>query len=333
MFTAMGAMFVAALTIPEAFDDGPGGLPGPVVFAVCYFVVRLAHLTLFWIAAASDPVLRRQLVRWTPSVVTGTVLLLVASQTSGLTQTLLWVAALAGDYLGTLLAGAGGWRLNSASHFAERHGLIIIVALGESIVSIGVGVGAIPISGPIVIGSALGLAVAGALWWIYFDVNALLVERALAASTGTARPALARAAYTFLHLPMMIGIIVLSLGLKKVLGYVGGDSGHTLADGVHGVPLIGLYGGAALYLLALVGFKYRALHQFSVVRTVTGVLLLALIPVVSHLPALVTLGLLAVLLSALIGYETWHYAELRDRVRHEPPGHGAAEHGAGGQAR
>ena len=132
---------------------------------------------------------------------------------------MLWACRAGGDYLGTLLAGAKGWRLNSAGHFAERHGLIVIVALGESIVSIGVGVprpahlladrGGLRYS---------GLTVAAALWWAYFDVTSLLAERALAASRGHAPGALAQAAYTFLHLPMVVGVIVVALGLKKVLG-------------------------------------------------------------------------------------------------------------------
>jgi low temperature requirement protein LtrA len=317
MFVAMTALFVAALTIPEAFDDAPGGLSGPVVFALCYFVVRGSHLLLFWIASASDPGLRHQLRRWTPSVVTGTVLLLIASQASGVTQTVLWAAALVGDYLGTLLAGASGWRLNSAGHFSERHGLIVIVALGESIVSIGVGVAGSPISWPIVVASALGLTVAGALWWAYFDVAALLGERALAATTGHARMKMAQVAYTFLHLPMVVGIIILSLGLKKVLGYVSLHDGHTLTDPLYGLPLVALYGGAAVFLLALVGFKSRTVGELSRLRLAVGVLLLALIPVAALLPALVTLGVLAALLAALIGYETRAHADLRDQVRHE----------------
>lgn len=329
MFAAMAALFVGALTIPEAFTDEPGGLSGPKVFAICYFVVRLAHLALFWIAASAsgDDGLRRQLVRWTPSVITGTVFLLVASQTTGVLQTVLWACALLGDYLGTLLAGASGWRLNSAGHFAERHGLIVIVALGESIVSIGVGVSGLAISWPVVVASALGLTVAGALWWAYFDVTSLLAERALAATRGHHRALMARSAYTFLHLPMVVGIIVLALGLKKVLGYVGGQQGHTLAEHLHGVPLIALYGGAAMYLLALVAFKYRTIGQLSRVRLGTGVLLLVLIPVVELFPALVALGVLAVVLVALIGYETRTYAEIRDRTRHEPHAeHEHAEH-------
>ena len=128
LLTAMAAMFVIALAIPEAFDDLDGGLPGPVVVAVCYFVFRLMHLVMFWLLSEGDAGLRRQLLRFAPSMVGATAVLLVASGTDGTTQTLLWILALTVDYLGTLLGGASGWRIVSPGHVAERHGLIPIVA-------------------------------------------------------------------------------------------------------------------------------------------------------------------------------------------------------------
>ena len=117
MFGAMAAMFVMALTVPEAFDDLEGGLDGPVVFAFAYLAVRLLHLTIFWLAAGAghDYGLRGQLIRFAPSVLGSTALLLVASQLEGRAQTITWVAVLVVDYVGTILAGASGWRLNSAS--------------------------------------------------------------------------------------------------------------------------------------------------------------------------------------------------------------------------
>jgi low temperature requirement protein LtrA len=316
LLVAMGGVFVLAITIPEAFDDAPGGLYGPLVFACCYFFVRAVHVALFWLASREDSQLRGQVVRFLPSMLTGTVLLLIASGTTGTTQALLWLAALVGDYLGTLVGGTN-WRLGSAGHFSERHALIIIVALGESIVSIGVGVAQLPISWPIIVASALGLAVAGAMWWAYFDVTALVTERALAAAAGAHQIRLARGGYTFMHLPMLIGIIMMSLGLKKVLGYVGGDDGHTLADPIRGVPLAALYGGAALYLLAHVGFTRYLKGRLNTERLAV-VVLLVLVPVVALLPALASLAVLAAVLCALIGYETHRYAPLRHQIRHHP---------------
>ncbi|MFR9801956.1 low temperature requirement protein A [Pseudonocardia sp. RS010] len=315
MLIAMAGVFLASIAIPEAFDDLPGGLSGPVVFAVAYFVVRIVHLAMFWICSREDPQLRGQIVRWIPSVLLGTVLLLLASQAEGWLQTLLWAAALLGDYVGTALAGAS-WRLNSARHFAERHGLIIIVALGESIVSIGIGVAALLVSWPIIAGCVLGLAVAGAMWWAYFDVTALRTEHALAEATGERQIRLARGGYTFLHLPMMIGVILMSLGLKKALLYSGGGDAHTLADPLYGIPLAALYGGAALYLLAHVWFTRYLVGTLKVERLVVGVVLVAITPLVGLLPALVALLVLAVVLCALVAYETHRFRELRHEVRH-----------------
>jgi low temperature requirement protein LtrA len=315
LFAAMGAVFIGATTIPEAFDDLPGGLQGPVVFAFCYFAVRAVHLALFWLASRDDPQLRGQVLRFLPSMLGGTALLLVASQTSGTAQTLLWLAALLADYLGTFLGGSS-WRLSSAGHFAERHGLIIIVALGESIVSIGIGVAALPISWPIIAATLLGLAVVWALWWAYFDVSSLVAERALAAARGARQIRLARGGYTFLHLPMVIGIIMMALGLKKALEYSGDEQHHTLADPLYGVPLAALYGGAALYLLAHVGFKRYLTGTLNVERLVLGVVLVAVAPLAALLPAIASLAVLAVLLVALIAWETHRFAEQRHEIRH-----------------
>ena len=158
MLVGMSAMFVIALCIPEAFTDGPGGLDGPLVLALAYLLVRAMHFLMFWLVAREDPTLRGQLARFAPSVAGSSIVLLVASQFEGDTQTALWALALVVDYVGTWLGGASGWRLPSPGHFSERHGLIVIIALGESIVAIGVGVGALPITWPILVAAALGSA-------------------------------------------------------------------------------------------------------------------------------------------------------------------------------
>ena len=156
-----------------------------------------------------------------------------------------------------------------------------------------------------------------ALWWAYFDVVALVGERVLSRVDGEQRARLARDAYSYLHLPMVLGIILMAVGLKKVLGYVGGEDGHTLADPLYGVPLYALYGGVALYLLGHVGFRLRNVHTVNWQRLVVAGLLIALIPVVSGLPALATLGVLTAVMVGLIGYEALRFAAARDRVRHQ----------------
>ena len=186
----------------------------------------------------------------------------------GWAQTGLWALALVVDYVGTALGGAAGWRLPAPGHFAERHGLIIIVALGESIVAIGVGVAELPISWPIIAASGLGLSLVSAA-----VVGLLRRQRpARRARSGPAAerepPRLGRDAYSFVHLPLIVGIVLVALGLKKVLEYVGDTEHHTLADPLKGVALAALVGGVALYLLAHVEFKWLTVHTVSVVRSV-----------------------------------------------------------------
>jgi low temperature requirement protein LtrA len=324
MLAAMAAMFVMALTIPEAFDDVPGGLPGPVVVGLCYFAFRTLHLTLFWIISREDEGLRRQLVRFAPAMIGGTALLLVASGLEGAAQTALWGLALSVDYGGTLLGGASGWRLRSARHFAERHGLILIVALGESIVAIGVGMAGLPISWPIVVAAVSGLALSAALWWAYFDITSLMAERALADVADSDRARLARDAYSYLHLPLITGVVLLALGMKKVLEYVGDSQSHDLADPLKGIALYALYGGVALYLLAQAAFKLRTTHIVTVQRPVAAVALLALLPLAYKLPALAALMVLTAAVVGLVAFETVRFAGDRERVRHEGAPHGSA---------
>jgi low temperature requirement protein LtrA len=321
MFGAMAAMFVLAMTLPEAFDDRPGGLAGPVVVAFAYLAVRVLHLLMFFLLSGDDPGLRRQVWRFTPSVVGSTAVLLVASQLDGTAQTLTWVAALVVDYVGTVLGGASGWRLRSASHFAERHGLIVIVALGESIVAIGLGVAQVPISWPIIAASVLGLTVAGCLWWAYFDVVSIVAERMLRRAEGEERARLARDAYSYLHMPMVAGVVLVALGMKKVLEYVGEAGRHDLSDPLPLLPLGALYGGTSLFLLAHSAFKYRTWHHVTGRRLVVAVLFGTLVPVAAQVPALAALGLLSGIMAVMIASEAMRYSELREQVRHEDDPH------------
>ena len=316
MLVAMAAMFLIALCIPEAFDDGAGGLLAPLVLAVCYLVFRLMHLGMFFFLAGDDDMLKRQLLRFTPSVFGATILLVVASQFTGWMQTTLWVAALAVDYLGTALAGSN-WRLPAPGHFAERHGLILIVALGESIVAIGVGVAERPISWAIVVASVFGLLVASVMWWAYFDVSALQGEHALSIEPIETRPRLGRNAYTFAHLPLIIGVVFVALGLKKVLEYVSDIEHHTLSDPLKGVPLAALFGGVIIYLLGHVLFKWITVHALSVVRLGTSAVLLVAGFAVGPVPALGQLIILAVILVVALVIEAVVYADARRQIRRE----------------
>jgi len=316
LFAVMAVMFVMSLTIPEAFDDLPGGLHGPLVVVGCYVAVRVLHLVLYWFASENDAALRRQVTRVSVVMLSGATVLVIAAFTHGWAQTGLWALALVVDLGGTLALGSAGWRVSSAAHWAERHGLIIILALGESIVSIGVGVVELPISWPTIVASFCGIAIACALWWAYFDTVALAAEHVLSRSRGDHRSVLAVHGFTYLHLPLVAGIILLALGLKKVLTYVGDTEHHTLADGLHGVGLFALYGGVVLYLLGHSGFGIRMFGTVKPHRLAAAAIIVLLIPVADRIPALAALGLLTAVLAVLTVVETIRYAELRYQLRH-----------------
>lgn len=315
MLAGMSALFVVALCIPEAFEDGDGGLDGPLVLALAYFMVRAMHFLLFWLVAREDAVLRGQLVRFAPSVAGSSIVLVVASQTEGDTQTALWALAIVVDYIGTWLGGASGWRLPSPGHFSERHGLIIIIALGESIVAIGVGVAALPITWPILVASTIGLVLASALWWAYFDVSALIGERALAAEPSESRARLARTAFTFAHMPMVVAIVVTALGLKKVLEYVGDTEHHDISDPLKGVALGALVGGVVAYLLAHVVFKWVVARELNPVRLGAAALLLVAWAPLTSVGAIVQLGVVAAVVVLALVVETVVFADRRREIR------------------
>ncbi len=221
---------------------------------------------------------------------------------------MLWVLALLLDMGGPYLFGAEGWKL-MPGHFAERHGLIVIIALGESIVAVGAGA-EVGVDAGVVLAAVLGIVVAAALWWLYFDVVALVAERRLSQATpGREQNEIARDSYSYLHFPMIAGIVLLALGVKKTIGDVG--------DPLKVVPAVAMLGGAALYLLGHVAFRWRNIHTLNKQRLLCAVLLVALVPLAVELPALATLAILAGILTALITYEALRFAELRDRVRHQ----------------
>jgi low temperature requirement protein LtrA len=303
IFGAIAALLVVSLCVPEAFDDSA------LLFAVAYGVVRFAQLVLLAVAGRDDPALRRSvLTGLTGSTSIGIALLVIAAGADGALQGALWAAALLLDMAGPFLFGSEGWKL-VPGHFAERHGLIVLIALGESIVAIGVGA-EIGVDAGVVAAAVLGVAVASAFWWLYFDVVARVAERRLShAVPGREQNEIARDAYSYLHFPMVAGIVLVALGLKKTLGDVG--------EPLKLVPAVALLGGSALYLLAHVAFRLRNLGTLNKQRLLSAFVLLALIPAGRDLPALATLAILAALLTALIAYEAIRFAEARDRIRHQ----------------
>jgi len=302
MFIAIAALLVASLCVPNAF--GRDGL----LFACAYGVVRGAHIALFATASRDDPALRRSVRVLAVGMAFGVSMLVAAALLGGSARIPLWALALAVDMAGPFFFGAEGWRLVPA-HFAERHGLIVLIALGESIVAIGVA-SQVTIDAGVVTAAVLGTMVVGALWWLYFDVVALVAARRLAhAHAGRERNDIARDSFSYLHLPLVAGIDLVALGFKETLRHVDRP--------LDTVPACALLGGTALYLVAHVAFRWRNVHRFSGQRLLAAIACLAVIPVAESVPALTTLAILAAILAVLVLYEYVHYAELRGRLRHQ----------------
>ena len=310
MAVAMAAIFVVALTIPEAWQDAPGGLNGPLVLVGAYLLVRCVHLTLYAVAATGDPGLRHQVaITWLPTLAGGA-LLVAGALLGGWTQTLLFAGALLVEGVGVYLTSRhGNWRLHSVAHLTERHGLFMILAIGESVVAIGVGAAEQPISAPLLLGAILGVAVAVCLWWLYFDVVSLAAEHRLLEARGQARVDLAVEAYTYGHFPLVAGIVLAALGVEGVLAHA--DETEPLGA-FYALPL---FGGVALYLAGQLLFKRRIHNTLSLPRLVTICVLLAALPAAVLLPPLAGLAGLVLILAALVMVETIRYAEDRRSFR------------------
>ncbi len=308
VFGAMAALLVVDLCVPEAFGDRA------LAFAIAYALVRVAHIALFLIAARDDPDLHRSVMGLAVSTAIAVGLLVGAAFVDGPAQWTLWVLAVLVDFGGPAVTGADGWKL-VPGHFAERHNLIIILALGESVVALGVG-SEVELGPELYAAAILGIGLAAAIWWIYFDVVALVTEQRLVrADPGRPRNVLARDSYSYLHFPMVAGIIMAAFGIEEVIAH--------LSDPLHEVPAFALFGGVAIYLLAHVALRLRNAGTISRTRLGVAVVLLALWPFAGDISALASLAIVNALLWPMIAWETRHYGDVRYLLRHgadvEPP--------------
>lgn len=302
MFAAMASMLVVALCLPLGFDDE--GL----TFAVAYSAFRIAHIVLFVLASRDDPSLRKAVARLAIGTAIGASLLIGGSFMHDGARIAIWSLALLLDAAGPLLINPEGWRLHP-EHFAERHGLIVIIALGESVVAVGIGAGE-HITGPVILAAILGIAITATMWWAYFDVVALVAQRRMTSlPAGRQQNAMARDSYSYLHFPMVAGIVLVALGFKKVLNHVDDPLGL--------VGTFALQGGAAIYLLAHVAFRLRNVRSLNKQRLLLSVVLLATIPLLDQVEALADLALIAAVLTGLITYEALRFADGRKEVRHQ----------------
>ena len=303
LLTAMAAMLIAAVAVPHAFGADA------LTFGIAYAAVRVLHIVAYALMARGDPTLRHAVNGLARSMVPVGLLLLLAGIFDGEVRTACWILALAVDLGGLWLFGVEGWRVEAA-HLAERYGLIIIIALGESIVALGVGAEEHDLDAALIAAILLGIATAAALWWAYFDVVALVAARRFRQTSGRAQVLMARDSYTYLHAPMVAGIILFAFGAKVTLAHTG--------DELDAVPAVGLCGGLALYFLGHVAFRLRNVHTLNRGRLAAAIAFVALIPVATAIPALASLAVVAAICVGLIAYEFVHFHEARERMRRAP---------------
>jgi low temperature requirement protein LtrA len=301
LLVALIAIFVAALAVPGVFDDEG------VLFGVAFLVVCAMHAALYALAGRGNRDLLGAVVRLAPWTLLGATLILVAGFTDG-ARTWLWLAALVCTYFGAVLTGATGWHVHP-SHFAERHGLVVIIALGEAFIAIGIGATGIGIGLGEIVAAILGLLVATSIWLAYFDFFSIRGERMLADLEGPERVALARDAYTYAHFPMIVGIVLFAFAMKDIIGHVGEELDSVVA--------FALCGGSALYLLTYTAIRTRIERRvrLSSGRFVAALVFVLLLPLATAVPALAALALVTAVWLALHTYELVWWREARAESR------------------
>jgi low temperature requirement protein LtrA len=301
LLVALIAMFIAALVVPGVFGDEG------VLFGFAFLVVCAMHTGLYALAGRGNPDLLGAVLRLAPWSLVGAIMILVAGFTDG-ARIWLWIAALAITYGGAISTGSRGWRVHPA-HFAERYGLVLIIALGEAFIAIGIGATGTGIGLGEVTAAILGLLVATSFWLAYFDFFAVRGEQMLGKARGSARVALARDLYTFFHFPMIVGIVLFAFSMKIVVGHVGAELDYVAA--------FALCGGSALYLLTYSAIRSRAERRLHVSRGrfTAALVLLVLLPVATMIPALAALGLVTAVWVGLHAYEFVWWREARAESR------------------
>ncbi|WP_410764477.1 low temperature requirement protein A [Haloferax sp. DFSO60] len=294
---AMVSMLLVALAVPDAFGDDA------LLFGLAYFAVRLLHIAFYPIVA--PPETRQAVFRIAPGFLGGPLLLVVASFTQGVTQSALWVVALLIDYGVVYIQGVQGFHV-TVSHFVERHRLIMIIALGESLVAIGIGASGLSLTTGVIAAAILGIVLVIAFWWLYFDYIVLAAEKRLSKEPESKRAVLARDSYSYIHLLIVGSIMFVALGIEQTLAHIDEPLGL--------IPAVALFGGGALYLIGHNVFRYRDHRTISVLRLVVSVVSLALIPVALQVRSTVALFLLTALFVGLAVYETI-WSTHRNRLR------------------
>ena len=300
IFTAMAAGFFMALAVPDAFQDEAAW------FAVAYFVVRILNTALYTWGARNDPVLLRATLRLAPWFLVAALVALAGGFADPEYRGWIWLASLVIDVVGTLRVARVEWRV-SPSHFAERFALIVIIALGESIVAIGIGTSELERDATYALSVVVAFAGVAALWWAYFDFTAVAAERALRRASPVARGPLARDVFTYFHYPVVLGIIFYAVAAKKTLE-------HPL-DPLSEAGRWALGLGIAVFLCGFALMRFRVVRRIAWERLGAAALAVALAVIMDGPDAIVTLGAVIAVLVLSVVLESVRLRELRTTLR------------------
>ncbi|HEX6393824.1 MAG TPA: low temperature requirement protein A [Acidimicrobiales bacterium] len=293
---ATAGVFVAALAVPETFTGHR------LIFGISILAVLVAFVGLYAEVSRGLPDQLAAVLRMARTALPAAALILGAAFVPTGVRSALWGVAIVVGFVGPNQGGLGGWRIFPA-HFAERHGLILIIAIGESLSAVGFAARGTHLDAAEVGAAVLGLAVAAAFWLAYFDFASGGIRSLLEKSHGTERVALARDAYTYMHLPMVAGILLFAFAVRTALVHPGSD--------LEIVPAVALCCGSALYLLAFVGLRWRASRRLGIGRPIAAVTFVLVTPAARFLPAVAGLGLIASVWLGLHAYELVHWREAR----------------------
>ena len=307
---ATAALFAAALAVPGAFGTER------YVFGFAFFTVVAAFVGLYALVSKRQPDLLAAVLRMTGTVLPGAALILIAAFLPAAWRAPVWALAFVVGFFGPLLGGTAGWRVHPA-HFAERYGLIVIIAVGESLGAIGFGAHGTHLAPAVIAGAVLGFLVAASFCFAYFDFAAGGIQRLLEERRGAERVALARDAYTYCHLPMITGFVLFAFAMRTALAHIHSE--------LRLIPALALCCGGALYLLGFVAVRLRVSHRLGRGRPVAALCLMLITPLAVSVSALLTLVLVTAVWFALHVYELIWWREERARRRSER----AVEQGSG----
>ncbi len=211
VLTATGVAFFMAVAVPETYGDRS------LWFAVTYVVVRAIGMILFYMLVRENPALRSPLRTWIGLSSGGLLAVLIGGFAGGTAQYWLWGLAILLDLIAAgVSARAAEWNIHPG-HFAERHGLFVIIALGETLIVAASGIAETAWTSQLLVVAVLVVVTTGGLWWSYFPQAMPALEHALASSQGSERSMIARDSYTLVHFLMLAGVVAYAAAIEEVI--------------------------------------------------------------------------------------------------------------------